>query len=454
MRVHFIAIGGSAMHNFAIALHLKGYQVSGSDDEIFEPSKSRLEKHGILPKKMGWDKKRITADLDFIVLGMHARPDNPELLQAQEMGLKVLSYPEFLYEQSKDKTRVVIAGSHGKTTITSMILHVLHYHEMDCDFMVGALLPGFESMVQIKDSNEFMLIEGDEYLSSPIDRRPKFLHYKPNIALLSGIAWDHVNVFPSYDSYFHQFELLLDSIEPGGALVYNELDEEVIKVVNQTKNEIKTFPYKLPNYTKTSKGVSVLTEDGEVPLLIFGKHNMNNLEGARWICNQMGVTDEQFYEAIPSFKGASKRLEPLYDKGLLKSFKDFAHAPSKVSATVNAVKETFPNHKVVACLELHTFSSLSKEFIKDYKGSLDSSDEALVYFNPQVVEHKKLDELSKNDVKSAFGSTSSLEVFNNTQNLLSRLSDSLSISNNTILLIMSSGSFDGIDWKEWLENTL
>ncbi len=448
MKVHFIAIGGSAMHNLALAMHHKGFEVSGSDDEIFEPSKSRLNKYGLLPSSIGWNPDRISPDLDYIILGMHARKDNPELLKANELGLKVYSYPEFIYEQSKEKTRVVIAGSHGKTTISAMVLHVLHYHGKDCDFMIGAQLEGFDTMVKLTKENEFILLEGDEYLSSPIDLRPKFLHYKPNIALISGIAWDHVNVFPTYEEYFKQFELLLDSMEVGGAVVYNKTDKEVQRAVDSTKNEIKKFGYGLPDYTIDDGKVSLNTPDGAVPLSIFGKHNMNNLEGARWICNQMGVSDEQFYEAIPTFSGASRRLEILHEDENLTIYRDFAHAPSKVTATVNAVKENFENRKVIACFELHTFSSLSIEFMKQYSGSMDKADEALVYFNPEVVAHKKLSALNSAEIKSQFGNAS-LNVFDDNQTLLAAVKKSIG-TEKCVLLVMSSGSFDGINWKKEL----
>ncbi len=436
------------MHNLALAMHHKGFEVSGSDDDIFEPSKSRLNKYGLLPSSIGWNPDRISSDLDYIILGMHARKDNPELLKANELGLKVYSYPEFIYEQSKDKTRVVIAGSHGKTTISAMVLHVLHYHGKDCDFMIGAQLEGFDTMVKLTKENEFILLEGDEYLSSPIDLRPKFLHYKPNIALISGIAWDHVNVFPTYEEYFKQFELLLDSMEVGGAVVYNKTDKEVQRAVDSTKNEIKKFGYGLPDYTIDDGKVSLNTPDGAVPLSIFGKHNMNNLEGARWICNQMGVSDEQFYEAIPTFSGASRRLEILHEDENLTIYRDFAHAPSKVTATVNAVKENFANRKVIACFELHTFSSLSIEFMKQYSGSMDKADEALVYFNPEVVAHKKLPALNSAEIKSQFGNDS-LNVFDDNQTLLAAVKKSIG-TEKCVLLVMSSGSFDGINWKKEL----
>lgn len=448
MKVHFIAIGGSAMHNLAIALHQKGYQVSGSDDEVFEPSRSRLNSRGLLPSSMGWHPENITTDLDYIILGMHARKDNPELAKANELGIKVLSYPEFIYEQSKDKTRVVIAGSHGKTTISAMILHVLHYHNHECDFMIGAQLEGFDAMVRLTNDSDFILLEGDEYLSSPIDLRPKFLHYKPNITLISGIAWDHVNVFKTYDDYVKQFDLLLESIEPGGVVIYNETDTEVDKVVERTKNEVKKFAYSLPEY-EVNDGEAVLnTEEGPVPLSIFGKHNMNNLEGARWICNQMGINDEQFYEAITSFKGAARRLETIDAINGVKAFRDFAHAPSKVSATVSAVKESFPDRRVIACLELHTFSSLNIEFMDQYAESMDAADIRFVYFNPEVVAHKRLPELTTQAIQDKFGD-SKLEVFDDNTNLISKIKSEL--KKDDVLLIMSSGSFDGIDWKKVIE---
>lgn len=449
MKVHFIAIGGSAMHNLAIALHQKGITVTGSDDEIFEPSRSRLSKYDLLPAQMGWNEEHITSDLDYVILGMHARKDNPELQRARDLNIKVVSYPEFLYEQSKDKTRVVIAGSHGKTSITAMVLHVLHFHDLSCDYMVGAQLEGFETMVSITEDNEFMLLEGDEYLSSPIDLRPKFLHYKPNISLISGIAWDHMNVFPTFDDYCKQFSLFVDSIEPGGVVIYNELDPEVVKVVEETSNEVKKFPYSIPEYSVRDGNNTLHTPDGDIDLSIFGRHNMNNLEGARWICNQMGVTDEQFFEAIPDFKGAARRLEIIYDNKKVKAYRDFAHAPSKVMATVNAVKENYGDRKVVALLELHTFSSLNIDFIKNYKGSMDAADVCIVYFDPSVLVHKKLPELSAEEVRKAFDNEQLL-VVNDEHELLDNLSAQMG-GEEAVFLIMSSGNFKGLDWKGYFE---
>lgn len=434
------------MHNLALALSQKGDTVTGSDDEIFEPSRSRLQNAGLLPDSMGWDANRITEDLDAIILGMHAREDNPELLRAKELNLPIYSYPEYLYERTKDKTRVVIAGSHGKTTITSMILHVLHYHDRIEDFMVGAQLEGFDTMVSLTDEAEFAVLEGDEYLSSPIDRRPKFHLYHPNIALLSGIAWDHINVFPTYDDYLEQFKIFLTTFERGGALVYNADDPAVAKLVEEDKTEIKKFPYRKPDY-RVENGVCILnTPFGEVPLQVIGEHNLLNLEGARWICLEMGIQEDEFYEAISSFSGASKRLEQLAkDKGVV-VYKDFAHAPSKVKATASAVAETYPNAKVVACLELHTFSSLNPDFLPSYAGALDAVDEAFVYFNPKAVVHKKLPPLDEDIVASAFG-RQDIQVLTDSNIVLDRLKSEK--DGDTVYLLMSSGNFDGASLEDW-----
>ncbi|MEP6005285.1 MAG: Mur ligase family protein, partial [Maribacter dokdonensis] len=353
MRIHFIAIGGSAMHNLALALEHKGYIITGSDDVIFEPSKSRLDAKGLLPDEFGWFPEKITMDLDAIVLGMHAKADNPELLKAQDLGITIYSYPEFLYEQSKNKTRVVIGGSHGKTTITSMILHVLNFHDIDVDYMVGAQLDGFDRMVHLTEDNDFIVLEGDEYLSSPIDRRPKFHLYQPNIALLSGIAWDHINVFPTFENYVEQFKIFVDSIVNGGSITYNVEDDTVKDVVESSENAIRKLPYSTPEYTVEDGETLLETNEGPMPIEVFGKHNLSNLAGAKWICQNMGVDEEDFYEAIATFKGASKRLEKIAEGATSIAYKDFAHSPSKVAATTRAVKEQYPNRKLTACLELH-----------------------------------------------------------------------------------------------------
>lgn len=445
MRIHFIAIGGSAMHNLALALHHKGYQITGSDDAIFEPSKSRLANYGLLPDEMGWFPSKITADLEAIILGMHAKADNPELIKAQSLGLKIYSYPEFLYEQSKDKTRVVIGGSHGKTTITSMILHVMNYHEKQVDFMVGAQLEGFDTMVHLTKDNEFVVLEGDEYLTSPIDLRPKFHLYKPNIALLSGIAWDHINVFPTFENYIEQFEIFIESMTGGGALVYNEEDEEIVKLINKSTHTIKKFPYKTPKYSIENEKTILDTSLGKIPLAIFGHHNLQNLEGAKWICLHMGIGEEDFYEAISSFKGASKRLEKMYETPHNVLFKDFAHSPSKVKATTDSVKEQYHQKQLIACLELHTYSSLNADFLTEYENSLKSADIAIVYYSPDAVAIKRLETITENQIKSAF-KRDDLVVFTNPTDFKAYLF-SLDF-NNSALLMMSSGNYGNLDFDE------
>ena len=445
MRIHFIAIGGSAMHNLAIALHKKGYQVTGSDDTIHDPSKSRLEKYGLLPEEFGWFPEKINSDLDTIILGMHAKIDNPELLKAQALGLKIYSYPEFLFEQSKDKTRVVIGGSHGKTTITSMILHVLNYHDREVDYMVGAQLEGFETMVHLTEENEFIVLEGDEYLSSPIDRRPKFHLYKPNIALISGIAWDHINVFPTYENYVEQFQIFTDSLINGGILVYNEEDPEVKRVVESSTSAIKKYPYRTPPHSIDDGTTYLETVEGDVPLEIFGNHNLQNLAGAKWICQHMGIDEEDFYEAIASFKGASKRLEKIAENDTTVIFKDFAHSPSKVEATTKAVKDQYENRTVLACLELHTYSSLNAEFLKEYKGALKYADKAVVFYSPHAVKIKQLDEVTSDQIAEAF-EREDLIIYTKPSEFQKFLfSENLE---NSAVLLMSSGNYGGLDFDE------
>ncbi|MGB0145843.1 MAG: UDP-N-acetylmuramate--L-alanine ligase [Flavobacteriaceae bacterium] len=442
MKVHFIAIGGSAMHNLALALNQNGDEVSGSDDAIFEPSKSRLDARGLLPETLGWDEKRITSDLDAVILGMHAKADNPELRRAKELGLTIFSYPEFLYSCSKNKTRVVVGGSHGKTTITSMILHVLGYHDRSVDFMVGAQLAGYDTMVHLTQDNEFMLLEGDEYLSSPIDRRPKFHLYAPNIALISGIAWDHINVFPTFENYCLQFSEFIEKMTPGGTLIYNEEDETVRALVEQSNHPIKKIPYRCAPHS-IDQGVTYLeTPEGELPIEIFGAHNLSNLEGARWICQLMGVDSEDFYEAIGSFQGASKRLERLLDKKGLVVFKDFAHAPSKVSATVSAVREQYPDHQLVACLELHTYSSLSKDFIGQYHQTLKLADRAVVFYQPETLALKNRPPIDPEVICESFD-REDLNVITDTDTL-HKFIHSLH-ERPLVVLLMSSGNYGGLD---------
>jgi UDP-N-acetylmuramate: L-alanyl-gamma-D-glutamyl-meso-diaminopimelate ligase len=404
-----------------------------------------LDAKGLLPKEMGWFPEKITSDLDAIILGMHAKADNPELLKAQELGLKIYSYPEFIYEHSKNKTRVVIGGSHGKTTITSMILHVMNYHNVAVDFLVGAQLEGFTNMVHLTQENDFMVIEGDEYLSSPTDLRPKFHLYQPNIALISGIAWDHINVFPTFDNYVEQFKIFIDKITNGGILMYNEEDEVVKQIVEEAEKPIRKMPYGIPEHT-IDNGVTYLeTQDGPMPIEVFGAHNLNNLAGAKWVCQNMGIDEAEFYEAIASFKGASKRLEKIAETSNAVAYKDFAHSPSKVKATTQAVKNQYPNKKLVACLELHTYSSLNAEFLTQYQGALDAADVAVVFYSPDAVAIKKLEEITKEQIEEAF-QRKDLIVYTNPSDFQSFLQ--VQEFDHSVLLLMSSGNYGGLDFDE------
>lgn len=443
MKVHFIAIGGSAMHNLAIALSRKGYQVTGSDDEIFEPSKGRLKKENILPAKIGWDESLITPDLDAVILGMHARIDNPELLKAKELGLNIYSYPEYLFEQSKSKTRVVIGGSHGKTTITSMLLHALQVLNFQTDYMVGAQLEGYDCMVKLTEDATTIILEGDEYLSSPIDRRPKFHLYKPHIAILSGIAWDHINVFPTFENYVDQFDQFCYLIEDKGTLVYNTEDIEVEKVAVKQKDRLTLLPYATPEYEVVEEGTIFHYEGEKFPLKIFGSHNLQNLNGAMNIAKALGIEPKDFLKAMHNFTGAGKRLEKVSETPAQIVYKDFAHSPSKLKATTAAVKEQYPNRKLVACMELHTFSSLKKDFLPQYKDAMKAADVACVYFSPKVVAHKKLEAITEKDVFDGFGGNVLVET--ETQKVLDFIAKES--TDKMVLLMMSSGNFDGIDYN-------
>lgn len=440
MRIHFIAIGGSAMHNLAIALHKKGFHITGSDDAVFEPSSSRLAKFGLLPDVMGWNADKITADLDAVILGMHAFLDNPELLKAQELGIKVYSYPEYIYEQTKDKLRVVIGGSHGKTTITSMILHVLNYYGRDFDYLVGAQLEGFDTMVKVTNEAPVIIIEGDEYLASPIDRRPKFHLYKANIAVISGIAWDHINVFPTFENYVEQFDTFINTIQPGGKLIYCEIDPEVKKVVEASAASVEKIPYQIPAH-EVQNGITFLLPD-RTSLNVFGDHNLMNLSAARHVCSSLNISELQFNVAIASFKGAAKRLELIGRTETTNIYKDFAHSPSKLQATIAAVKSQFPDRKLVACIELHTFSSLNKAFLLQYENTMSMADHSIVYIDEMTFKHKKITPFTEMDVQEAF-KDENLIFFNDSKALESHL---LAMNfTNTNLLLMSSGNFSGLD---------
>jgi UDP-N-acetylmuramate: L-alanyl-gamma-D-glutamyl-meso-diaminopimelate ligase len=447
MKVHLIAIGGSAMHNMALALHEKGFKVTGSDDEINEPSKTRLNNAGILPSEIGWFADKITSDLDAVILGMHAREDNPELIQAKALNLKIYSYPEYIYEATKNKIRVVIGGSHGKTTITAMILHVLNFHKIDTDFLVGAQLEGFKTMVRLTNEAPIAVIEGDEYLASPIDRRPKFHLYKPTIAVLSGIAWDHINVFPTFKNYVNQFEIFINLIEPNGSLIYCNEDSELKQLADKTGsiNHLDKLSYSIPNHYIDNGITYVKTNLKDIPLQIFGNHNLMNMNAARLVCQKLGLTDDLFYEAIQSFTGAAKRLELVSKTESFNFYKDFAHSPSKLKATTQAVKHQFKDRHIIACMELHTFSSLNENFLSEYNGSMADADEAIVYFNPHTIAHKKLKEITIDQVLNYFNSPN-LKVFTDSLELVNYLKSKS--YHQSVLLMMSSGNFDGIDFKE------
>lgn len=451
MRIHFIAIGGSAMHNLAIALHLKGYKVTGSDDEIFEPSKSRLKNHGLLPAKNGWNPELISSDLDVIILGMHARKDNPELLRAQELGLKIFSYPEYLYEQTKDKKRVVIGGSHGKTTTTAMVMHVLKKLHVDFDYMVGAQLDGFDTMVKLTKEAPIAVFEGDEYLSSPIDLTPKFHWYKPHVAMLTGIAWDHMNVFPTWENYISQFEIFADSIDNKGCLIYFDEDAELVKISQRLSGHIPTIPYNTLPFINKEGSTFVDWKEKKYPMLVFGDHNLQNMNGARLICNQLDISDDVFFTAMQSFAGAAKRLQLLAKNKTSNIYLDFAHSPSKLEATTNAMKQQFDNRELIAVMELHTFSSLNKDFLPQYKGTMDKADKAVVFYNPKVLEHKKLPPISKEDVYNAFG-RENLIVITKSDELSDWLKQQSYKDKN--LLIMTSGNFSGVDVKQLAQDLI
>ncbi len=439
--IHFIAIGGAAMHNLALAVAGKeGYVVTGSDDEIFDPALTHLRDAGLLPAEMGWHPEHITRDIDAIILGMHAREDNPELVRARELGLKIYSFPEYLYEQTKDKIRIVVGGSHGKTTTTSMILYVLNRLGIEADYMVGAQIEGFERMVRLSDTAKYAVFEGDEYLTSPLDLRSKFLWYHPHYAILTGIAWDHINVFPTFPEYVDTFRKFVNTIED--TFIYYEGDENLRmlakELVESRKSKVKSIvPYR--EYT------------GDVKMQVFGKHNMQNLQAAMLACHCIGVKPEDFYREISSFTGASNRLEKICETNSSVAYKDFAHSPSKLKATINAVRERYADKELIAAMELHTFSSLMADFLPQYKGCMAEADKALVYFNPKVIEHKRLKPITAEEVREAFG-TDNVEVFTDSEALQARLREFC--YDNTALLMMSSGTFDGVNINQFAKELL
>jgi UDP-N-acetylmuramate: L-alanyl-gamma-D-glutamyl-meso-diaminopimelate ligase len=452
MNFHFIAIGGSVMHNLALDIYQQGNQVTGSDDEIFEPSRSRLQKAGILPEEMGWFPNKITPDLDAVILGMHAHKDNPELLKALELGIPVYSYPEFIYQQTLHKQRIVVGGSHGKTTITSMIMHVLKKHHTRFDYLVGAQLQGFNNMVQISSDSNVCVFEGDEYLASTLNPVPKFHLYHPHVAIISGIAWDHMNVFPTFDNYCEQFAKFIHLIEKNGCLIYCENDEVLVELVKKNDREdINFIPYRLPEYFIEHEKTYVKCGGKDFLLKIFGSHNLMNLEAARQACKFAGVGDEEFMEAMTEFTGAARRLEWMHQNKTCSVFKDFAHSPSKLKATMDAVKMQFPDRKIYAFVELHTYSSLNKNFLEQYLHSMDAADEAAVFYSPHTLELKKLAPITKKEVVEAFG-RHDLRVLNTNDELVNLLTQLK--HENTIFLMMSSGNWNGVDVFGLLANQI
>lgn len=434
------------MHQLALSLFRQGNKVTGSDDEINDPAKSNLQKAGILPEKNGWHPEKISKDVDAVVLGMHAKGDNPELLMAQELGIPIYSFPQYVYEVSKDKKRVVVAGSHGKTTITSMIMHILKHEGVKFDYLVGAKVAGFEQSVQLSDA-PLIVLEGDEYPASVVEKRPKIFFYHPHISVLSGIAWDHINVFPTYENYCSQFEHYLENMERGAKLYYNAEDEEVVRIVNKSAKNLDAVPYKMPSF-RYERGEAIIdTGDEEMKVAVFGRHNLLNMQAAVAVCETLGIDKKAGYHAIASFSGAAKRLEKIMEQEHLVAYRDFAHAPSKLKATLDAVREAYPDHRLIACFELHTYSSLNEEFLSEYAHSMDSSDNAIVYFSHHALSLKGLPEL-KNDVVQRHFGRKDLEVVDNKQEIERRVRSLLDETNKpTCLLLMSSGTFDGIDWN-------
>ena len=447
MNIHFIAIGGAIMHQLALALHRKGNKITGSDDEINDPAKTNLQKAGLLPEKNGWFPEKITKDIEAVVLGMHAKGDNPELLRAQELGVPIYSFPEYVYEVSKDKRRVIIAGSHGKTTITSMVMHILKQSGKEFDYLVGAKVSGFDQSVQLTDA-PLIVLEGDEYPASVIEKKPKIFFYHPHISVLSGIAWDHINVFPTYENYCSQFEQYLSGMENGATLFYNAEDSEVIRIVEKSAKHLNAQPYKMPNFRYENGEAVIETEEGAMKLSVFGRHNLLNMEAAVAVCEAIGMRRQDCYKAISSFAGAAKRLEKLFDKENIVAYRDFAHAPSKLKATLDAVREAYPNHRLIACFELHTYSSLNEKFLSEYSGSMNAADDAIVYFSHHALSLKRLPELETETVKKYF-QQGSLEAIADKSILEAKVSQLVNDANQPVcLLLMSSGTFDGIDWND------
>jgi UDP-N-acetylmuramate: L-alanyl-gamma-D-glutamyl-meso-diaminopimelate ligase len=448
MKLHFISIGGNVMHQLALALHQKGYTITGSDDEIVDPAKSNLQKAGILPSEIGWNDQLITKDLDGVILGMHARENNPELAKALQLGIPVYSFPEYIYKESQHKKRIVIGGSHGKTSTTAMIMHLFQQQHLSFDYLVGAAIKGFQGSVQLTEA-PIIVCEGDEYPASALVKKPKFHFLYPHLAVITGIAWDHINVFPTFDVYLEQFTLFIQKIEPGGILIYNQTDETLENLVkNCLRTDISYLPYVLPTY-RVVDGITEIEIDGLIGnLAVFGEHNLLNLQAARLVGEQLGISAKDFLQSMENFSGAAKRLELLAAGKKARVYRDFAHAPSKVMATIRAVRQQFPQHYLIAVLELHTFSSLNEKFLEEYKGAMDDANLAAVFYTHHSLEQKKLPPLETSKVKSGFGNES-LIILHDQESLLEWLSHQ--DYQHTVLLLMSSGTFDGANMLTFAE---
>jgi UDP-N-acetylmuramate: L-alanyl-gamma-D-glutamyl-meso-diaminopimelate ligase len=444
MRIHFIAIGGSIMHNLAITLQEKGHDITGSDDRIHDPARTQLREKGLLPPAEGWYPERITPDINAVIVGMHARPDNAELEKARELGLQIYSFPELVYRETKHKQRIVVAGSHGKTTVTAMLMHVLERLKRKFDYLVGAPVPGFRHSVKLSTDAPVIVLEGDEYLTSPLDERPKFLWYEPQVALITGLAWDHINVFPTYEEYKRQFQRFIETIQPNGTLIYNEEHADLVKLVQSVRKDLRKLPYRTPPFRIEDERVVVVDQKKSYPLSVLGRHNVENVQAALKICENMGIKRDDFYEAIASFGGAQKRLECLYQDGKLKLYRDFAHAPSKVHATVSALKEQFPDWRLYAFLELHTFSSLNKGYLKQYRRTLAPADKAVLYIDPEALAKKQLPQITEEEIRQYFGRPT-LTLVDNHDDLRALLP--LTPDEKTVVVMMSSGTFGSFPIK-------
>jgi UDP-N-acetylmuramate: L-alanyl-gamma-D-glutamyl-meso-diaminopimelate ligase len=443
--IHFIAIGGSAMHNLAIALKQSRYNITGSDDDIFEPSKSRLFKHGLLPEKLGWYPEKISKSTQAVILGMHARNDNPELRKAIALRLKIYSFPDFVFESSKNSNRVVVAGSHGKTTITSLIMHVLNFYNQEFDYLVGARLEGFNNMVKLTNA-PIIVLEGDEYLSSPIDKTPKFIRYNHNIGLISGISWDHINAFPTKELYIKQFEEFIDNTPDNGYLIYFDEDDILKNLIDKRKRKFNILSYSTPPYFVGNNKYFLKTSKSQVPLKLFGKHNMQNIAGAIKVLKLLGLEEQMILDGMESFKGASNRLEKIFESNQVLVYKDFAHSPSKLKSTTSAINELFPDKRKISCFELHTYSSLNKDFLKEYKNCFPKSDERIVFVNDHTFKIKKMPPLSDEEIKMGFGEDD-LTIIRTLIDLEKFLI--MNIKPNTVYLFMSSGNFGGLNYSDF-----